>query len=62
MRSHTYHFHLDNPIIRLHDVDDLLGKDVKTVIRERKSADAASNLDTINDLLKTQADSAFSRK
>lgn len=59
MLSHTYHFHLDSPIIRLHDVDDLLGKDVEIIVRERKPADAVSNFDAINQLLETQADPAF---
>lgn len=59
MVSHTYHIHLDSPIIRLPDVDDLLGKDVEVIVRERLPTSPLSNFDTINQLLHDQANPDF---
>ena len=59
MVSHTYHIHLESPIIQLPDVDDLLGKDVEVIIRELKPDSPVSNFDAINQLLTDQASPDF---
>lgn len=59
MVSHTYHIHLDSPIIRLPDIDDLLGKDVEVIVRERNPADSTSNFDAVQELLASKANPAF---
>ena len=58
MISHTYHIHLDSPIIRLSNVDDLLGKDVEVIVRER-TTESLSNFNAIEQLLADQASTAF---
>ena len=59
MVSHIYHLRLDSPIIRLPDVDDLLGKNVEIVIREHDIVDFPSNFETIQRVLSEQANSTF---
>ncbi len=59
MVSHTYHMHLDSPTIRLTDVDDLLGKNVEIIVRERLPAASASNFDAVSQLLAEQANPNF---
>lgn len=59
MVSHTYHIHLDSPIIRLPDIDDLLGKDVEVIVRERQSDLSSSNFNEIQQLLASQANVDF---
>ena len=61
MVSHTYHIHLDSPTIRLTDVDDLLGKDVEIIVRERQPTATSSNFDVVNQLLTEQANPDFFR-
>ncbi len=62
MVSHTYQFHLDSDIIRLPNVDDLLGKDVEVIIREIEPHTSVSNFQAINQLLLGQASPDFFRQ
>lgn len=57
MISHTYHIHLNSTVIHLPDADDLVGKDVEVIVRERKS-DTVSNVNTLKQLL-TKANPDF---
>ena len=62
MVSHTYQIHLDSDVIRLPNIDDLLGKDVEVIVRELKPDDVPSNFDALDQLLKNQASPNFFRE
>lgn len=58
MTTHTFHIKLDSNVIRLRNVDDLLGKRVEITIRELANG-AVSNFATLQQLLENQASPAF---
>lgn len=61
MVFHTYQIHLDSDVIRLPNVDDLLGKDVEVTVRELKPDNSPSNFDALNHLLTNKASPHFFR-
>ena len=58
MTTHTFHIRLDSNVIRLQNVDDLLGKRVEITIRELANG-AVSNVAAIQQLLEEQGSPAF---
>ena len=59
MISHTYQFHLDSDVIRLPNVDDLLGKEVEVIVREVSLPDMVSNFEELDRLLTQKASPNF---
>ncbi|MEZ0609210.1 hypothetical protein ACAW74_11870 [Fibrella sp. WM1] len=58
MIAHTYRFHLDSPLVRLSNVDDLLGKDVEITVRELPAA-PDGNAERLSQFLAQSASSSF---
>ena len=59
MASHSYKVHLDSPLLRLTNVDDLLGKDVEVTIRELRPSESLGNAERIEQFLAQSASATF---